>query len=1246
MKIYGTDNRLILDVEVDDNSYRYRAIMGDHNLTLYFSLAEHVEIPVGAWCEYQSNRYTLERPEALKMKHRRLFEYTVTMEGQEAKAKIWMFRNPVDGRVKFPLTATPHEHLQMFVDNMNRRDSGWAIGQCIEGEDTLITYDHLKCYDALGLMAQELKTEFEIVGKTVSLRKVEYNKSNPLPLSYGKGNGFKPDLGRSNSSSNPPVEILFVQGGEKNIDPSDYGSRELRLPKSQEIGYDGEHFEDETGYNSANARHYLTDAQGLSLYRTDAILTNYAEDSLDCSEIYPKRVGTISSVVVVDADKHFYDIVDSSIPSNLNYEDYLIQGETMTIIFQSGMLAGREFDVKYFHNAVGNKAARRFEIVPAELDGETMPNSTFIPAVGDKYVVFNCMLPAAYICDNSTKSGAEWDMFREAVRFKFDNEEQKFTFTGELDGIWAKKDWVNINGHIVLGGYISFHDSSFQQKGVLVRITGIKDYVNNPHSPVIELSNETVSPNFNTEINQLQGQEILINESHTQALNFTKRRWRDAKESMSMLENALLTNFTESISPIAIQTMQLLAGDESLQYRFVNNTTNPQTVTPNITYSNTNRQLSVPAGIIQHMTLGITDVNNVHAVSDYKFWSLPAYTSAVLSDPDKSYYLYAKVMTDPNRTTDPEGNHFLLSDHAIGLEAVSGYYHLLVGLLNSEYDGERSYVSLYGFTEILPGRITTDKIVSNDGNTYFDLVNSIISGKIHFIAGSSGYNNISDRPDLSHFIKDTDGIIEIWYKSVAPTTSNAPASSWNTTALKETHIGDLYRYVSSTPVQEGDERTETTVTKWYRWEKHSTTQQVNNEDVTVIEYRWVEITDIPDWFANIIPETLPSGAQKMFSLVTPTTPYSKGDIWLNGGVFMKSSQNRGSNESFVMDDWDDAGVYDNTQTTIDGGIVTSGRVQLAGDSQHIVAGITGQGTADTSVRFWAGAAFENRNNAPFRVQQNGKMIATNADIKGTIEADNSLIRGTFRSPFAVADFYGYSTGSYNGNDNHIIDAPVNLTWDTTQSGRRLTIVGEGIFLAPPTGKYYYINGERVSTQFSFSNEVIQLIGLGTVDNFYGWLVQRLGAYKYQEGNNVAMSQGSPLHAIVMATVRKNSSNAWVISPSHFVNHHSYTGTLSHSTTGTFVVTFPRELFGLQSSSSDYYLYEELSVIATAYGANNIVSATILYKASTDKVEITFSTRRSYGNFVDSPSYGVDAKAVDCNFSFMVIKNDRWQGLNM
>lgn len=185
MIIYNNKNIKVLDVTVDDNSYRYRVIKGDHNLTLHYSLAEHVEIPVGSYCIYQGERYTLERPEAFKMKHSRNFEYTVTLESNQAKAKIWKFRNPVDGRLKFSLTAKPIEHLQMFVDNMNRRDTGWEVGECIDGTETLINYNHVYCWDALGMMATEFNTEFEFVGKTVHLRKVEYNKTIPCCFHTG-----------------------------------------------------------------------------------------------------------------------------------------------------------------------------------------------------------------------------------------------------------------------------------------------------------------------------------------------------------------------------------------------------------------------------------------------------------------------------------------------------------------------------------------------------------------------------------------------------------------------------------------------------------------------------------------------------------------------------------------------------------------------------------------------------------------------------------------------------------------------------------------------------------------------------------------------------------------------------------------------------------------------------------------------------------------------------------------------------
>ena len=774
MIIYNNVGNKVLEIEVDDNSYRNRAVMGDHSLTLYYSLPEHVEIPVGSYCEFQGETFTLKRPENFKMKHKRLFEYTVLFDPPEANAKVWKFRNPVDGRLKFSLTAKPHEHLQMFVDNMNRRDKGWTVGECIDGVETLIAYDHDFCIDALTRMASTFKTEYEFTGKRVSLRKIEYNKSNPLPLSYGCGNGFKPGVGRSNTGDNPPTEILFVQGGTDNIDPSKYGSSELLLPKNQTLAYDGEHFEDEDGFIAKNARRYVVDEAGLSIRRDDKQLSSLAEDSLDCSEIYPKRVGTVSTVVAVDEKNNFYDIVDTSIPSSLNYEECLIAGETMTVVFQTGMLAGREFEVKYYHNTVKGKAARRFEIVPADIDGQTMPNTTFAPKSGDKYAVFKCMLPTAYICDNATKTGASWDMFRAAVKCLFDNEDLKFTFTGELDGIWSKKDWVNIGGRIKLGGYIRFSDEQFQKDGVLVRITGIKDYINKPHSPVIELSNTTVSGSVSSTLNDLKSEEVIVDDLHRDAIQFTKRRFRDAKETISMLEEALLDNFTNSINPIAVQTMSMLVGDESLQFRFVNSKTNPVPVTHRIVYDNETKQLTAAAGIIQHMTLGINTVSASHKVSEYKFWDMTAYTSAVLDDGKKKYYLYAKV----SKTA--QTGVFTLSENAIKLEGVSGFYHLLVGVLNSEYNEERSFVTLYGFTEILPGRITTDKIVSTDGNTYFDLLKGIISGQIKFKSGSSGLYELDEWEAVNGLITQ------------AQNTANAAVESAKNA---NTAVGNLNDYV-------------------------------------------------------------------------------------------------------------------------------------------------------------------------------------------------------------------------------------------------------------------------------------------------------------------------------------------------------------------------------------------------------------------------------------------------------------------
>lgn len=773
MKIHFNNKEI--DILVDTSSYRYTALQNVGTLYLYFASEEFINIPVGAYCIYKNITYYLMDPDDFKKKSSRNFEYTLVMYDIGAILGKYKCRDIVSKRLKFDYTAKPHEHLQLIVDNLNMRDSGWKVGECIEAEEKTINYNHIFCSEALPTIADTFKTEYEIdpAIKTIHLRKVEYNKGEPLPLEYGKDKGFVPGLGRSNKDGNRPVTILYVQGGEQNIDFSKYGSKELLLPKNQRLEYEG--------------RAYVSDAEGLYIKRADTTLTDVQEDSLDCSHISPKRVGSVSNVVVSDKEKNFYDFIDSSIPDDLNFEDYVIEGNNMTVIFQSGMLAGsnKEFEVKYVHKE------RKFLITPQEIDGQIMPNDIYKPNLGDKYAVFGIQLPDAYICNNSTKEGASWDMFREAAKYLYENEDPKFTFKGELDSIYSKKRWLSIGGKIKLGGYILFKDPQFIPEGIKIRITSIKEYIHRPYSPIIELSNTTTGVTVSSELNKIESNEVKTDNQYKNSIQFTKRRFRDAKETISMLNDALL-HFSGSISPISVQTMSLLVGDESLQFRFVNNKINPAQVEYLVTYDSTKKVLSAPGGILQHMTIGINTLSSEHKASEYKFWDIEKYTSPTLTE-TVGYYLYVKA--NKNGTT----GSYVLSKNAIKLEGVEGYYHFLVGILNSEFEEDRSFVELFGFTEILPGRITTDRIVSSDGQNFIDFVNNAFR-----VGDTDSYLDWNTRGDRKLRLKGT--IVQSESGDESPigcfrgTYSSSYTYYWGDEVTYTTSNGtSTYRYVSKTP---------------------------------------------------------------------------------------------------------------------------------------------------------------------------------------------------------------------------------------------------------------------------------------------------------------------------------------------------------------------------------------------------------------------------------------------------------------
>lgn len=716
-------NSTYIDVLPTDESYRYRSIMGEHTLTLYFALPSYTDIPTGAWCEFANERYTLNQPAKIVKHNTRHFEYTLTMDSEGVNLKNYKFRNPNDKTLKFPFTASPRYHIQILVDCLNMIDSGWQVGNCIEASEKLVSYNHNNCLEALEMIAKSFETEYEIIGKTIHLHKVEYFKNNPLPLQYGKGKGFKTGVTRTTEQSR--ITRLYVQGGERNIDRSKYGNKELLLPKSQEYIYEGVTF--------------LSDDKGLSIAVKNAQNNGFInEQSLDLSHIYPKRKGTITEVFEVDHDKHFYDFTDTSIPQALDFNAMQIKGEKMLIYFESGMLSGREFEVqKYDHNQ------KRFQLVPKEEDGVTMPNDIFKPAIGDEYSVYNMQMPNAYICDDNTKTGASWEMMKEACKYLYENKTDMFTFTGDLDGIWAKKNWVNVGGRLKMGAYINFSDTEFQRTPVAIRIVGLKEYVNNPYSPQIELSNKVQGHSFVSEMRKLQNQEVYFGELNKRTQSLTKRSWRDAQETIKQIE-AAFPEYTKSIVPATVQTMMALIGNKSTQFDFVVSKTNPVKTPHTLYFDKNSKQINAGSGWLKHFTLGSSDITPNRDANSYKYWNIPAFVSGRLDDKAKTYYLYIKA----SKTT--KTGEFILSENKIDIEQEAGFYHFLYATVNSEYEGERGIAKLNGFTEITGGQIKTDKITSGNGEQYIHLFDDHIEIKANLKITDGNKTEIKQliNPDL------------------------------------------------------------------------------------------------------------------------------------------------------------------------------------------------------------------------------------------------------------------------------------------------------------------------------------------------------------------------------------------------------------------------------------------------------------------------------------------------------------------
>ena len=222
----------------------------------------------------------------------------------------------------------------------------------------------------------------------------------------------------------------------------------------------------------------------------------------------------------------------------------------------------------------------------------------------------------------------------------------------------------------------------------------------------------------------------------------------------------------------------------------------------------------------------------------------------------------------------------------------------------------------------------------------------------------TNFINGSYASTITDLATQIDGKIETWFQT------SDPSTAWTTAALRAKHAGDMW-YSSSTKLLK----------------RYTGSGWTTIEDQKAIDAYSVAST----------AKDAADGKRRVF-VATPYPPYDIGDLWVNGTDLRRCATARASG-SYNANDWVIAVNYDNTVTTINGGIVTSGTVQLAGSSGSILAGITGNGTTSSSVRMWAGASYDNRATAPFRVLQDGKVIMMNADVAGVIKATGGEFTG-------------------------------------------------------------------------------------------------------------------------------------------------------------------------------------------------------------------------------------------------------------
>lgn len=406
LNIYNQSGELKLTASVTSSSVWNLELMRENALSLTFTIPVCVPLQVNDYIILEGVRFSVKKEYKPRKKNSQKYSYSVKFYAPIHDAQQVVYLHLTDGQYEpqFSLDGSPREHLQKWVDNMNRiyGEERWRIGDVIDAPDGNIEYNNTTCWDALASMADTFSTEWWSDGFYINLCRCE--RGERVELGYMQGLASLTQT--ENSDDVKFFTRLIPLGSIRNIDRSRYGFSRLQLP-------------DRAKYVDRN---------------TDYGLYEHVEEDAFAG-IFPHYTGTVSSVRSQERTgndgKPFtvYYFKDEGL--EFDPCDYEIAGLVKQLSFQSGELNGRDFEANY------HSESKEWEIINTYPDEDTqLPGGNLIPHAGDKYIPWNFRMPEAY------EKQAEQDYKAAVDDFLSSYSEDTTKYGGDTDYTYIEKHSV------------------------------------------------------------------------------------------------------------------------------------------------------------------------------------------------------------------------------------------------------------------------------------------------------------------------------------------------------------------------------------------------------------------------------------------------------------------------------------------------------------------------------------------------------------------------------------------------------------------------------------------------------------------------------------------------------------------------------------------------------------------------------------------------------------------------------------